>query len=76
MKTEEIEEIKKVSEAVMKENPSWRKGQTLWNVTESFVYKRGDAQMQNNFEELRASSKDCFYQDERCELFLEALLNV
>lgn len=76
MKKEEIEEIKKTSETVMKEKPSWRKGQTLWNVAESFVNEKGDSEMQKRFNELRASSKDCFYEDEKCEAFLEALETV
>lgn len=76
MTQNEIEEIKKLSEIALKDNPDWRKGQTLWNVAESYVYENGDSEQTYRFEELRASEKDCFHVDERIDVFLEALLDV
>lgn len=76
MTQKEIEEIMNKVELEMKANPSWRKGQTYWNVTESYVYEKGNPEQINRFEEIRASEKDCFYVDEKVEVFLEALVNV
>jgi len=76
MTKNEIDEIKRVAEIAMKDNPDWRKGQTLWNVAEAYVYEKGSSEQAYRFEELRASDKDCFHMDDRIELFLNALENI
>lgn len=76
VKKEDIEVIRKRADEIRIEHPELRAGQSLWNTAMDYVYQTGDSDKINRFEALRASDKDCFYADEKIELFLEALENV
>lgn len=76
MTEEIIKTIESLSEKAMNENPQWRKGQTLWNIAESYIYDKGTPEQINLFEDLRDSDAACFNNDDNIEAFLEALKNI